>query len=77
MTPDVRFVPLANFSTAFEADMARERLEAEGIAVLVKGQQVGLFEPAQDWMPFSGNRRFGAGPRPVDARPQFGREPEV
>jgi hypothetical protein len=43
VTPDVRFVPLANFPTAFEADMARERLEADGIAVLVKGQQVGLF----------------------------------
>jgi len=43
VTPDARYVPLANFPNALEADIARERLEAEGIPVLVKGLHVGLF----------------------------------
>jgi hypothetical protein len=43
VAPDARFVPLANFPNALEADIARARLEAEGIPVLVKGLHVGLF----------------------------------
>ena len=43
MNSDVRFVPLATFANGLEADLARERLEAEGIPVLVKGPQVGMF----------------------------------
>lgn len=43
MTPDVRWAPLATFATGFEADLARAALEAEGLLVLVKGPQVGLY----------------------------------
>jgi hypothetical protein len=43
MTDEPRFVPLATFANGFEADLARERLEAEGIPVLLKGPQVGMF----------------------------------
>jgi hypothetical protein len=38
-----RFVPLAEFANGFDADMARERLEAEDIPVLVKALQGGMF----------------------------------
>jgi len=40
---DPRFVPLAEFANGFDADMARERLEAEDIPVLVKSLQGGMF----------------------------------
>ena len=43
MTSEPRFVPLASFANGFDADVARERLEAAGIPVLVKGPQVGMF----------------------------------
>lgn len=43
MTQDVRWATLATFATGFEADLARAALEAEGILVMVKGPQVGLF----------------------------------
>jgi hypothetical protein len=43
MTHEAHFVPLATFANGFEADLARETLEAEGIPVLIKGPQVGLF----------------------------------
>ena len=40
---DPRFVPLAEFANGFDADVARERLAAEDIPVLVKGMQSGMF----------------------------------
>lgn len=40
---DPRFVPLAEFANGFDADMARERLAAEDIPVLVKALQGGMF----------------------------------
>ncbi len=43
MTQDVRWELLATFATGFEADLARATLEAEGIPVMAKGSQVGLF----------------------------------
>lgn len=43
MTQDVRWALLATFATGFEADLARATLEAEGILVMAKGPQVGLF----------------------------------
>lgn len=43
MSTDVRFVPLATYPNGFEADQAREVLEADGIPVLLKGPQVGIF----------------------------------
>jgi hypothetical protein len=43
VTTEPRFVLLANFANGFEADIARERLEAEDIPVLIKGAHVGLF----------------------------------
>ena len=43
MTQDVRWELLATFATGFEADLARATLEAEGILVMAKGSQVGLF----------------------------------
>lgn len=43
MSQDVRFVPLMSFANGFEADQARAMLEAEGIPVLLKGPQVGIF----------------------------------
>jgi len=43
MSSDVHFVPVANFANGFDADLARETLEAEGIPVLLKGPQVGIF----------------------------------
>ena len=43
MTQDVRWESLATFATGFEADLARATLEAEGILVMAKGSQVGLF----------------------------------
>lgn len=38
-----RFVPLVEFANGFDADMARERLAAEDIPVLVKAVQGGVF----------------------------------
>ncbi|HEY3286447.1 MAG TPA: DUF2007 domain-containing protein [Gemmatimonadaceae bacterium] len=43
MTSEPRFVLLASFANGFAADIARERLEADGIPVLLKGPQVGIF----------------------------------
>lgn len=45
MTQDIRWASLATFATGFEADLARATLEAEGLLVLVKGPQVGLYGP--------------------------------
>ena len=41
--PQARWVTIANFSTGFEADMARQRLESEGIPVLVGSTAPGIF----------------------------------
>ncbi|MBA4071081.1 MAG: hypothetical protein C0497_04475 [Gemmatimonas sp.] len=43
MTHETQFVPLASFANGFDADLVRARLEAEGIPVLLKGPQVGMF----------------------------------
>jgi hypothetical protein len=43
MTDEAQFVPLASFANGFDADLVRARLEAEGIPVLLKGPQVGMF----------------------------------
>jgi len=40
---DVRWASLVTFATGFEADLAREVLEAADILVMVRGPQVGLF----------------------------------
>lgn len=40
---DPLFVPLAEFANGFDADVARERLAAEDIPVLVKAMQGGMF----------------------------------
>ena len=45
MTSDARFVPLANFPNGFAADLVRQRLEDEGIPVLTKALQGGIFGP--------------------------------
>ena len=37
------WVPIGNFNTAFEADMIRQTLEAEGIPVLTKSDAPGIF----------------------------------
>lgn len=37
------WVAIGNFNTAFEADMIRQTLEAEGIPVLVKSDAPGIF----------------------------------
>ena len=38
-----QWVVIGNFSTAFEADMVRQTLEAEGIPVLTKSDAPGIF----------------------------------
>lgn len=38
-----QWVPIGNFNTAFEADMVRQSLEAEGIPVLTKSDAPGIF----------------------------------
>jgi hypothetical protein len=43
MSSDERFVLLATFATGLDADVAKAALELEGIPVLVKGPQVGMF----------------------------------
>lgn len=43
MTHDVRWASVATFATGFEADLARATLESEGLLVLIRGPQVGLF----------------------------------
>lgn len=43
MAQDTRWASLATFATGFEADVARSALEAEGLLVMVKGPQVGLY----------------------------------
>ncbi len=45
MSDEARFVPLANYPNGFDADMARAQLEEEGIPVLVKAVQGGMFGP--------------------------------
>jgi len=43
MSHSVQFVRVATMATGFEADRARDLLEREGIPVLTKGPQVGIF----------------------------------
>lgn len=43
MTEAPRFVPLANYPNGFAADLVRQRLEDDGIPVLVKALQGGMF----------------------------------
>lgn len=42
---DLKFVPLAYFASAPEAQMARELLANNGIAVLLQGANFGALEP--------------------------------
>ena len=37
------WIVIGNFNTAFEADMIRQTLEAEGIPVLAKSDAAGIF----------------------------------
>ena len=39
----VAWVPLLSVGSVLEADLARQSLEEEGIPVLVRGHQVGIF----------------------------------
>ena len=43
MTDHARWEQLATYATGFEAELAKARLEAEDIPVLIKGPQVGVF----------------------------------
>ena len=43
MSEEARFVPLANYPNGFDADVARQQLEDDGIPVLVKAVQGGMF----------------------------------
>lgn len=43
MTHEPQFVPLANYPNGFAADLVRQQLEDEGILVLVKALQGGMF----------------------------------
>lgn len=54
MSDDIRWERLATFPAAYSADMARQRLEAEGIPVVVLNDQTGIFGPG-----FSGATAVG------------------
>jgi hypothetical protein len=43
MTEHARWEALATYATGFDAELAKARLEAEEIPVLIKGPQVGVF----------------------------------
>jgi len=43
MTHQAHWELLATCATGFEAELAKARLEAEGIVVMIKGPQVGVF----------------------------------
>ena len=45
VTEPARWVKLLNCATTFEAEQLRAGLEAEGIPVLVRGLQQGIFGP--------------------------------
>jgi hypothetical protein len=44
-TGDVRWAKAASFKASYEADLARQALEAEGIPVAVLGDVTGIFGP--------------------------------
>jgi hypothetical protein len=44
-TDDIRWAKAASFKASYEADLARQALEAEGIPVAVLGDVTGIFGP--------------------------------
>ena len=68
MTQDIRWELLATFATGFEADLARATLEAEGILVMAKGSQVGLFGAGFQGMMGAGVELLVPSPELVRAR---------
>jgi hypothetical protein len=44
-TGDIRWAKAASFKASYEADLARQALEAEGIPVAVLGDVTGIFGP--------------------------------
>jgi hypothetical protein len=44
-TGDIRWAKAASFKASYEADLARQALEAEGIPVAVVGDATGIFGP--------------------------------
>lgn len=68
MTQDVRWASLATFATGFEADLARATLEAEGLLVLAKGPQVGLYGPGFQGVMGAGVELFVPAPELARAR---------
>lgn len=44
-TDEVRWAKVASFKASYEADLARQTLEAEGIPVTVVGDATGIFGP--------------------------------
>jgi hypothetical protein len=44
-TDEVRWAKVASFKAPYEADLARQALEAEGIPVAVLGDATGIFGP--------------------------------
>lgn len=45
MTRDLRWIPLAEYSTSYEAEFAAEILRDAGIPVLLSGPEIGIFGP--------------------------------
>lgn len=68
MTQDTRWASLATFATGFEADLARAALEAEGLLVMVKGPQVGLYGAAFQGAMSAGVELFVPSPELARAR---------
>jgi hypothetical protein len=45
MPKESRWVPVADFGTGYEADLAEGILRSAGIPVLVRGPEIGIFGP--------------------------------
>jgi len=45
MTRDLRWIPLAEYGTSYEAELAAGILRNAGIPVLLRGPEVGIFGP--------------------------------
>ena len=46
MTDEIRWTSVASFAALYEAELPRQRLEAAGIPVLVRGAEPGIWGPA-------------------------------
>lgn len=65
---DVRWVPVAFYSARYLAEIPMQTLEAEGIPVLLKGEEPGIWGPAFSGPTSQGIQLLVPGAAEADAR---------